>query len=139
MIFFVTPTNRRPTQKADLIRLHQTLSYVPNLYWVLIEDAETASSAIDEILSRTRLKSVHLIAKTPAEKKLAENEPNWMLPRGVIQRNTALGWIRLEFLKENNTALWFFNVKSTKCFSARIFELLNMGFRFKVEKENIFS
>ncbi|KAI6184137.1 Galactosylgalactosylxylosylprotein 3-beta-glucuronosyltransferase [Aphelenchoides bicaudatus] len=69
IIFFVTPTKRRPTQKADLIRLHQTLSYVPNLHWVLVEDAETPSPVIDEILARTRLKSVHLVAATPPGKR----------------------------------------------------------------------
>jgi galactosylgalactosylxylosylprotein 3-beta-glucuronosyltransferase 3 len=94
-IFFVTPTKRQPTQKADLIRLHQTLSYVPNLFWVLVEDAKVSSSAIDEILARTRLKSVHLIAPTPVEKRLGDDDPNWKLPRGVLQRNTALNWIRL--------------------------------------------
>jgi galactosylgalactosylxylosylprotein 3-beta-glucuronosyltransferase 3 len=97
MIFFVTPTKRRPTQKADLIRLHQTLSYVPNLYWILVEDAQTPSPSIDEILARTRLKSVHLVAPTPSDKQLHENDPNWILPRGVVQRNTALGWIRSNF------------------------------------------
>lgn len=98
MIFFITPTKRSPTQKADLIRLHQTLSYVPNLYWVLVEDAETPSPAIDEILAKTHLKSVHLAVKTPEDMKLHDNDPNWLLPRGVIQRNTGLQWIRYDFI-----------------------------------------
>ena len=93
-IFFVTPTSQRPAQKADLIRLYHTLSYVPNLHWIIVEDADAPSPSIDEILARTRLKSVHLTAKTPTNKKLRSNEPNWLQARGVHQRNTALEWIR---------------------------------------------
>ncbi|KAI6242806.1 Galactosylgalactosylxylosylprotein 3-beta-glucuronosyltransferase [Aphelenchoides fujianensis] len=80
-IFFITPTKRRPAQKADLIRL----------------DAERPSPAIDEILARTRLKSVHLTAATPEDKRLGDHDPNWRLPRGVVQRNTALDWIRSNY------------------------------------------
>ncbi|KAI6194400.1 Galactosylgalactosylxylosylprotein 3-beta-glucuronosyltransferase [Aphelenchoides besseyi] len=107
MIFFITPTKRRPAQKADLIRLYQTLSYVPNLYWIVVEDAEQPSSAIDEILARTRLKSVHLSALTPPQKRLRDKDPNWRLPRGVIQRNTALKWIRSNFGTLHNGVVFF--------------------------------
>ncbi|KAI6196970.1 Galactosylgalactosylxylosylprotein 3-beta-glucuronosyltransferase [Aphelenchoides besseyi] len=107
LIFFITPTKRRPAQKADLIRLYQTLSYVPNLYWIVVEDAEQPSSAIDEILARTRLKSVHLSALTPPQKRLRDKDPNWRLPRGVIQRNTALKWIRSNFGTVHNGVVFF--------------------------------
>ncbi|VDO45125.1 unnamed protein product, partial [Onchocerca flexuosa] len=45
-IYFITPTYRRPTQKADLIRLAQTLAHVPNLYWIVVEDANDTSPFI---------------------------------------------------------------------------------------------
>ena len=51
-IFFVTPTKRRPAQKADLVRLLQTLAYVPKLHWLIVEDADAPSLAIDELLAR---------------------------------------------------------------------------------------
>lgn len=96
-IFFVTPTALRPTQKADLTRLSQTLSHVSNLYWIIVEDSSTPSAFISDILSRSKLLSAHLTAVTPKEKKMAENDPNWKLPRGVEQRNAALQWIRSDF------------------------------------------
>lgn len=94
IIFFVTPTYYRPSQKADLTRLFQTLAHVPNLYWIVIEDSEKASSFIAEILTRSKLASAHLLALTPKNIKLKMIDPNWKYPRGVIQRNKALQWIR---------------------------------------------
>ena len=39
-IYIVTPTVGRATQVADLTRLAQTLRLVPNIQWVVVEDAE---------------------------------------------------------------------------------------------------
>ncbi|CAI5441770.1 unnamed protein product [Caenorhabditis angaria] len=39
-IFFITPTSFRAAQKADLTRLSYTLSHVPNLHWIVIEDSD---------------------------------------------------------------------------------------------------
>ena len=36
-IYVVTPTYARLTQKADLIRLSQTLQHVNNIHWIVIE------------------------------------------------------------------------------------------------------
>ncbi|VDK44567.1 unnamed protein product [Anisakis simplex] len=97
MIYFITPTYYRPTQKADLTRLAQTLANVPNLYWIVVEDAETKSNTVAAILERTHLPCTHLNALTPASMKLNDTDPNWKLPRGVLQRNAALNWLRVNF------------------------------------------
>ena len=44
--------------------------------------------------SGTRLKSTHLAVATPPERRAREGDPAWRLPRGVVQRNAALQWIR---------------------------------------------
>ncbi|CAJ0955711.1 unnamed protein product, partial [Mesorhabditis belari] len=107
MIYFVTPTHFRPAQRADLIRLSQTLAQVPNLHWILIEDSDTTSPSIGEILKRTRLQFTHINAKTTSKKKMKYSDPSWKLPRGVEQRNAALHWIRTQFSSLRRGVLYF--------------------------------
>lgn len=69
---------------------------VPNIFWVLVEDAEETSTLVTNILTRSGLdkRSVQLSAKTPEDYKLKAKDPNWSKPRGVEQRNTALDYVR---------------------------------------------
>ncbi|VDL78534.1 unnamed protein product [Nippostrongylus brasiliensis] len=83
MIYFVTPTAFRPAQKADLTRLSYTLSHVPNLHWIVIEDSDVTSKSISEILQ------------------------SWYLPRGVAQRNAALAWLRTQLSDLKRGAVYF--------------------------------
>ncbi|VDN84282.1 unnamed protein product [Brugia pahangi] len=106
-IYFITPTYRRPTQKADLIRLAQTLVYVPNLYWIVVEDANKTSPFITEIFKRYRIKFAHLYALTPPEKKPSEVDPNWKIARGVFQRNKALMWLRENLSRSKRGIVYF--------------------------------
>uniref|UniRef100_A0A914RLL3 Galactosylgalactosylxylosylprotein 3-beta-glucuronosyltransferase n=1 Tax=Parascaris equorum TaxID=6256 RepID=A0A914RLL3_PAREQ len=99
MIYFVTPTRYRPAQKADLTRLGQTLAHVPNLYWIVVEDAEVKSAALTQLIERTHIPSAHLHALTPSNMRINDSDPNWKLPRGVLQRNAALNWVNFGNLK----------------------------------------
>lgn len=94
IIFFITPTYYRPAQKADLVRLVQTLAHVSNLYWLVVEDTEKPSSFISEISQRSKITSVHLTALTPSNIKLKISNPIVKFARGIYQRNKALQWIR---------------------------------------------
>ncbi|WKX95667.1 hypothetical protein Q1695_012265 [Nippostrongylus brasiliensis] len=107
MIYFVTPTAFRPAQKADLTRLSYTLSHVPNLHWIVIEDSDVTSKSISEILQRSRLPYTHINVKTPADKKMKHSDPSWYLPRGVAQRNAALAWIRTQLSDLKRGAVYF--------------------------------
>lgn len=60
---------------------------VPRFLWIVVEDSDSKSHQVDEILSRCQVKSVHLNAITTGETKKAKQ-------RGVDQRNEALRWIR---------------------------------------------
>ena len=42
MIYIITPTYKRTTQMADLTRLSQTLKLVPNIHWIVVEEAEVS-------------------------------------------------------------------------------------------------
>uniref|UniRef100_A0A8W7PU80 Galactosylgalactosylxylosylprotein 3-beta-glucuronosyltransferase n=1 Tax=Anopheles coluzzii TaxID=1518534 RepID=A0A8W7PU80_ANOCL len=101
-IYAVTPTYARPVQKAELTRLSQVIRLVPNVFWVIVEDASQTSTLVTNLLRRSGLqeRSVQLFAKTPTNFKLQGKDPNWLKPRGVEQRNEALKWIRKR-LKHN--------------------------------------
>lgn len=60
MIFFITPTYYRDTQMVDLTRLSNTLHNDKNIYWVIIEDAESPSARVYDLLLRTGLPFCHL-------------------------------------------------------------------------------
>lgn len=99
-IYFITPSQRRPEQRADLTRLSHTLMHVANLFWLVVEDAETPSPQVEQILTRSGLKYAHLSALTPAEYRLNSSDPFWKAPRGVAQRNAALRYLRTNMMGE---------------------------------------
>uniref|UniRef100_A0A7E4V615 Galactosylgalactosylxylosylprotein 3-beta-glucuronosyltransferase n=1 Tax=Panagrellus redivivus TaxID=6233 RepID=A0A7E4V615_PANRE len=109
MVFFVTPTKRRPEQKADLTRLGQTLAHIPNLFWILVEDAEGPSDMIRDLLDRLKMTqtSAHLAVSTPEKMRMNASDPNWKLPRGVEQRNAALEYLRTNHASWHRGAVYF--------------------------------
>ncbi|XP_076828327.1 galactosylgalactosylxylosylprotein 3-beta-glucuronosyltransferase 3 [Brachyhypopomus gauderio] len=93
-IYVITPTYARLVQKAELTRLTQTLLHVPQLHWILVEDAPGQTSLVRDFLASSRLTYTHLHVLTPKDRKLQEGDPNWLKPRGVEQRNEGLRWLR---------------------------------------------
>uniref|UniRef100_A0A3Q3II02 Galactosylgalactosylxylosylprotein 3-beta-glucuronosyltransferase n=1 Tax=Monopterus albus TaxID=43700 RepID=A0A3Q3II02_MONAL len=79
-IHLITPTYSRPVQKAELTRLANTLLHVPNLHWIL-----------------TGLNYTHLNVETPKNYKVRGDTRDPRIPRGTIQRNLALRWLRQTF------------------------------------------
>ncbi|KAK0419534.1 hypothetical protein QR680_014196 [Steinernema hermaphroditum] len=106
-IFFITPTHYRPAQKADLTRLAQTLKSVPNLVWIVVEDADRVSEGVAAVIKSSGLQYGHLHAQTPSHLKLNASDPNWKVPRGVMQRNQALSWIRTNFAASTRGVVYF--------------------------------
>ncbi|XP_037072993.1 galactosylgalactosylxylosylprotein 3-beta-glucuronosyltransferase I-like [Pollicipes pollicipes] len=102
-IYVVTATHAVPTQKADLVRLMNTLSHVPNLHWLLVEDAAHKTDLVRNLLRRSGLVYTHLNVPTPPEYKLKPTDPRWKKPRGVLQRNAGISWLRenLEIVDAN--------------------------------------
>ena len=97
----MTPTYFRAEQKADLIRLSQTLLHIPKLHWIIIEDSPVRSEWIDKFLRRTKSLSngrgfdfTHLNEITPQQFKIKPRDPSWRWPRGVWQRNEGLRALR---------------------------------------------
>ncbi|CAK5067689.1 unnamed protein product [Meloidogyne enterolobii] len=106
-IIFVTPTSYSPEQKADLTRLGQTLGNICNLFWIIVEDAQLPSKFIDDLFDRLKIKGVHLVKQTPADKKLKFSD------RGVEQRNSALFWIRNNLNSWKRGIVYFGNDENT--------------------------
>ena len=97
-IYFITPTYARHVQRAELTRLSYTLILVPNLHWIVVEDANATTHLVKNILQQAFKRKIynfnytHLNVPTPVEFKTKQSDPNWLKPRGVWQRNQALQW-----------------------------------------------
>lgn len=73
LIYAITPTYQRPVQKAELTRISQTLMLVPNIQWIVIEDADKKSELVTNLLQNSGLIYTHLYAKTPKFEKITDN------------------------------------------------------------------
>ncbi|XP_076647878.1 glucuronyltransferase P isoform X2 [Halictus rubicundus] len=89
-LYIITPTYRRPEQIPELTRMSHTLMLVKNIHWLVIEDANVATSQVTRLLERTGLKFDHLTAPMPEKYKQKKGAK----PRGVSNRNRGLQWIR---------------------------------------------
>lgn len=100
-LYVITPTYRRSEQLAELTRLSHTLMHVPNMHWLVIEDAMVKTPLVEELLQKTGLPYDHLIAPMPEQYKKKKKDPK---PRGVSNRNKGLEWIR----KNARTGVFYF-------------------------------
>ncbi|XP_049891972.1 galactosylgalactosylxylosylprotein 3-beta-glucuronosyltransferase 1-like isoform X3 [Epinephelus moara] len=96
-IHIITPTYSRPVQKAELTRLSNTLLHVPNLHWILVEDSQRRSTMVSRLLLETGLNYTHLNVETPRNYKVRGDTRDPRIPRGTLQRNLALRWLRDKF------------------------------------------
>ena len=86
VIFAITPTYIRDTQKVDLTSLCQTIMHVQTILWIVVEDSEKKTILVSDLLGRCKVKAIQLNIHTlPENKKIAS---------GVEQRNLGLNWIR---------------------------------------------
>ncbi|XP_036393133.1 galactosylgalactosylxylosylprotein 3-beta-glucuronosyltransferase 1-like isoform X3 [Megalops cyprinoides] len=96
-IHVVTPTYSRPVQKAELTRLANTFLHVPNLHWILVEDSQRRTPLVSRLLHEMGLNYTHLNVETPRNYKLRGDTRDPRIPRGTMQRNLALRWLRETF------------------------------------------
>ncbi|ESO02702.1 hypothetical protein HELRODRAFT_66421, partial [Helobdella robusta] len=93
-IYIITPTYSRLVQKAELTRLTYTLKLVQCIHWIVVEDSTIKTQLVKRLLAKSNLKYTHLNVLTPPEYKLGISEKRWRKPRGVLQRNEGLRWLR---------------------------------------------
>ncbi|GAU88219.1 hypothetical protein RvY_00959 [Ramazzottius varieornatus] len=103
LIYIVTPTYTRPSQKVDLTtRLSHAFQLAQGIHWIVVEDSDHKTTLVANLLSRTGLPYTHLHIPTPGHMKRQPHEKPWAKPRGVLQRNEGLRWLREELQSSNN-------------------------------------
>lgn len=112
-IYVITPTYGRYVQKAELTRLAHTLMLVPNIHWILVEDAEWQTDMVGKLVTRLRneydFQAITLLHEpTPAEFKLKSGDPRWKYPKGIWQRNKAIRWMRDNLVFLDRDAVLYF-------------------------------
>uniref|UniRef100_A0A3P9IBA7 Galactosylgalactosylxylosylprotein 3-beta-glucuronosyltransferase n=1 Tax=Oryzias latipes TaxID=8090 RepID=A0A3P9IBA7_ORYLA len=129
VIFAITPTYSRPVQKAELTRLANTFLHVPNLHWIVVEDSKNTSTLVSHLLQSTGLNYTHLHVETPLKFKVTGGKkPN--PPRGTLQRNLALQWLRQTFsVNDSHPGVVYF-ADDDNTYSLQLFE--EMRFTTKV-------
>ncbi|CAN7999672.1 unnamed protein product [Ixodes hexagonus] len=93
-IYAITPTYDRHVQEAELTRLSHTFRLVPQLHWIVVEDGAERTERVSRLLGRSGVAHTHLHAATPPDQVLGPGQPSWLRPKGVLQRNRALRWLR---------------------------------------------
>lgn len=62
-LYIITPTFRRPEQLAEITRLGYTLKHIPNIFWLVIEDAAHATPLLTKQLKRIGVPFEHLVGE----------------------------------------------------------------------------
>lgn len=128
LIYVITPTYARPVQKAELTRLSHTLLLVPNIHWIVVEDSENKTELVTKFLHNCGIKHTHLNVPTPPQMKMTPEDPNWLKPRGVLQRNMGLYWLRHHLTLLDQGVVYFADDDNT--YDLQLFE--EMRFTHKV-------
>ena len=121
-IHVVTPTYSRPVQKAELTRLANTLLHVPNLHWLVVEDAPRRTPLTARLLRDTGLNYTHLHVETPRNYKLRGDARDPRIPRGTMQRNLALRWLRETFPRNSSQPGVVYFADDDNTYSLELFE-----------------
>lgn len=119
VIFVITPTYYRLTQMADLTRLSNTLSLVPNIHWIVIEDFSTTNEHVQKLLETSGLSFTYL------SQQRTNTTPKSL--KGAEQRNKGLDWImeHHNYNSSNSNAVVYF-ADDDNAYNIKIFEEMRM-------------
>ncbi|GJQ81492.1 GlcAT-I [Trypoxylus dichotomus] len=121
IVYAITPTYYRLVQKAELTRLSQVLRLVENFHWIVVEDSDTKTDLVTNLLNESHLLHTHLAAKTPPFEKLKNKDPRWKKHRGVEQRNAGLKWLRENLILNKDKGIVYF-LDDDNTYSVKLFE-----------------
>ncbi|KAK8400218.1 hypothetical protein O3P69_003134 [Scylla paramamosain] len=115
IIYVITPTYRRPEQVAELTRLSQTLMLVPDLHWLVVEDAVSPTRRVLSFLDSCSVPHTYLLGTASRRYKGANK------PRGVSNRNAGLKWVKVH---AKDGVIYFADDDNT--YDYRIFDEIRM-------------
>ena len=92
LVFVITATFKRYTQKVEPVRFSRVLRQVPNILWIVVEDRENKTTTIAEFLANSGVPHVYL--------SVAGTKRHNVKPKGVLPHNRGLQYVR-ESLKVN--------------------------------------
>ena len=125
LIFVITATYKRLTQKVELVRFSQVLRQVPNILWIVVEDSENKTATIADFLSSSGVSHVYL--------SIGGTEEHNVKPKGVIPRNRALQYVR-ESLKVNPRPCVIYIADDDNTYTSKLFEEVSI----KIQPNNHF-
>ena len=120
-IFIITPTYHRTTQKIDLNSMCHTLSLIPKVVWIVIEDSPKPTNIVSRLIQRCSVEIVHLVAPTSKAYRAKKGAASKSKPRGVEQRNAGLNWLRKNYNPVNCNGVFYFGDDDNK-YDLRLFE-----------------
>ena len=120
-VFVITPTFRRFVQKAELTRLSQAFKPVRKLHWIVVEDSVNKTALVANFLRNSGLKYTHLNGRTPDTLRRHKNEIRRLKPRGVVQRNLGIEWIRNNIDPHRTPGVVYF-ADDDNTYDSRIFD-----------------
>ncbi|KAJ3588656.1 hypothetical protein NHX12_009510 [Muraenolepis orangiensis] len=126
----ITPTYSRPVQKAELTRLANTFLHVANLHWMVVEDAPRSTPLVSRFLRDTGLNYTHLSVESPRNYKGYKDTRDPQIPRGTLQRNMALRWLRQSLAHGPPGVVYF--ADDDNAYSLEVFEEMRSTRRVSV-------
>ncbi|XP_047480120.1 galactosylgalactosylxylosylprotein 3-beta-glucuronosyltransferase P-like isoform X1 [Penaeus chinensis] len=111
-LYIITPTYPRAEQVPELTRTAQTLMNVPNVVWIVSEDAPVPTQAVVNYLNETGLKTVYRRVMMPDRYQKVKNKP-----RGVANRLSGL-----EYIRENAKDGVFYFADDDNTYDIKLFE-----------------
>ncbi|XP_017494322.1 PREDICTED: galactosylgalactosylxylosylprotein 3-beta-glucuronosyltransferase S-like [Rhagoletis zephyria] len=98
-----------------MTRLAQTLRLVPDIFWIVIEDAHNTSKTVEDLLLRSGVPYVHLLGPRPA------THMDKRSGRGVSNRLKAFEWLRENYLGTEQKGVIYF-ADDDNAYDTRVFE-----------------
>ena len=118
LIFVITATYKRYTQKVELVRFSQVLRQVPNILWIVVEDGENKTTTIAEFLANSGVPHVYL--------SVAGTKQHNVRPKGLIPQNRGLQYVR-ESLKVNPRPSVIYVADDDNTYTLRLFKEVSIS------------
>lgn len=121
-IYVVTPTYIRPVQKAELTRLANTFLHIQNLHWIVVEDTPRRTGLVALLLEKSGLNFTHLNVQSPKSVRLGLTKSSSRAPRGTLQRNLGLRWLRDRLIPNDSSEGVVYFADDDNTYSLELFE-----------------